>query len=34
MDWQPLFDRASAFETTVTEIRETLDDHRERRHDE
>jgi hypothetical protein len=33
MDWQALFDRASGFETTVTEVRETLDNRRERPHD-
>lgn len=33
MDWQALFDRASGFETTVTEISETLDDRREHRND-
>lgn len=28
MDWEELFDRATEYETTVTDIRETLADHR------
>lgn len=29
MDWAVLFERAETYETTVTEIRETLTTHRE-----